>query len=219
MGKLFGKHVDAAHPSSSSVAPLVYGFDQYKCLAFRHPQGKSAELEYSLRPTVAADIDPYALLECFFADGTKFEIKDFTVAEFRELESKNRGGSNTRLFEITSEISHQLLHIAQRPDRNWLLVSVYDNGKQIGQVKACFFGELPGSQPCTVPNSTPAIEKATSFLKPYVLQWSKGEYVDSDSFKVAIKEGLTDQGFLSVKKEAGKTCCIGSCVCSCTSRT
>ena len=155
---------------------FVFGWDEEKLLAWRHPAASPSSVEFSLRPTLADDADPSAELICKFGDGSSHTVSGLSNQQFKELDNKNRGGQNKRLFETVSKTSHQAIWIAQRWDRNWLLISIYDAGKQIAQVKAALFGDLPGEQPAIVPNDYAAVQTAFGHFAAVCGELGQGQW-------------------------------------------
>ena len=72
--------------------------------------------------------------------------------------------SSETIFEGQHSVTKNKLVIAQRADRQ-LLLSLYEQSKQICQVRVDRCGPLPGTQPCTVPLETPALQTCIVFMK------------------------------------------------------
>ena len=71
--------------------------------------------------------------------------------------------SNEAIFEGQHSVTKNKLVVAQRADRQ-LLLSFYEQSKQICQIRVERCGELPGTQPCTVPLETPALQTCIVFM-------------------------------------------------------
>ena len=71
--------------------------------------------------------------------------------------------SNEAIFEGQHSVTKNKLVVAQRADRH-LLISLYEQSKQICQIRVERCGTLPGTQPCTVPLETPALQTCIVFM-------------------------------------------------------
>jgi hypothetical protein len=89
------------------------------------------------------------------------------------------------LWSASHISTHNALTISQRPDRS-LLLSLYEQSKQVLQVRVGIFGPLPDPQPAVVPRSDETLQKALAFLRPLAERYSKGE-VDTDAL-IAIRD-------------------------------
>jgi hypothetical protein len=70
--------------------------------------------------------------------------------------------------------THNALTISQRPDRS-LLLSLYEQSKQVLQVRVGIFGPLPEPQPAVVPRSDETLQKALALLLPLAVRYSQAE--------------------------------------------
>jgi hypothetical protein len=71
--------------------------------------------------------------------------------------------SNEAIFEGQHSVTKNKLVVAQRADRH-LLLSLYEQSKQICQIRVDRGGTLPGTQPSTVPLETPALQTCIVFM-------------------------------------------------------
>ena len=71
--------------------------------------------------------------------------------------------SNEAIFEGQHSVTKNKLVVAQRADRQ-LLLSLYEQSKQICQIRVDRCGTLPGNQPATVPLETPALQTCIVFM-------------------------------------------------------
>ena len=71
--------------------------------------------------------------------------------------------NNEPIFESQHSVTKNKLVIAQRADRQ-LLLSMFEQSKQIMQIRVDRCGTLPGTQPCTVPLETPALQTCIVFM-------------------------------------------------------
>jgi len=81
----------------------------------------------------------------------------------RSATSRRSTQSSEPIFEGQHSVTNNKLVIAQRADRH-LLLSLYEQSKQIMQVRVDRCGKLPGSQPCNVPLETPALQTCIVFM-------------------------------------------------------
>ena len=71
--------------------------------------------------------------------------------------------SNEAIFEGQHSVTKNKLVVNQRADRQ-LLLSLYEQSKQICQIRVDRCGTLPGNQPATVPLETPALQTCIVFM-------------------------------------------------------
>ena len=67
------------------------------------------------------------------------------------------------IFESQHSVTKNKLVVAQRADRQ-LLLSLFEQSKQIMQIRVDRCGTLPGNQPCNVPLETPALQTCIAFM-------------------------------------------------------
>ena len=67
------------------------------------------------------------------------------------------------IFESQHSVTKNKLVVAQRADRQ-LLLSLFEQSKQIMQIRVDRCGTLPGNQPCNVPLETPALQTCVVFM-------------------------------------------------------
>ena len=97
------------------------------------------------------------------------------------------------LWQGEHHASHHRLTMSQRTDRQ-LLLSVYEQGKQIMQIRMSLFGELPLPQPATIPRASEIVQKAVAFLQPLVEGYASGSIVDIAELKKQKDEKIAAQG-------------------------
>ena len=81
----------------------------------------------------------------------------------RSATSRRSTHSSEPIFEGQHSVTKNKLVVAQRADRQ-LLISLFEQSKQICQIRVDRCGTLPGSQPCVVPLETPALQTCIVFL-------------------------------------------------------
>ena len=78
-----------------------------------------------------------------------------------------------------------MIRIAQRPDRH-LLLSIYEQSRQIYQVRVDAFGPLPEDHKGVLPHNNETLLKALQFLKPLAEDYSKDK-ITKDELKDTSK--------------------------------
>ena len=125
-----------------------YGFDKDLRVGWRVAVGdRKQNKELSLPLQVPADA-PDDTLKVKFEDGSTWEVPDMCNKDFEKI-AKQRG-RDPPLWQGRHSKSHNLLQISQRPDRN-LLCSLFEQTKQVLQVRMSLFGPLPEPQPAVHP--------------------------------------------------------------------
>jgi hypothetical protein len=133
-----------------------------------------------------------------FDDGTTHEITDMTIAKYKALKDGRKLPTGAGiLMTVERKLTKNKVTVAQRVDRT-LLMSVYEQKRQIAQVRIDVFGPLPRQGDCThvVPNDDPTILKCLKFLRPMVLAYADGTHKEATDLKAAVQQALKD-----VKKE------------------
>ena len=121
------------------------------------------DLAVSIDDTVAEDVDldmcsPTAV----FADGSKVELKQVSVAEYRAICAKPAGSSSSNVkWTGQHKISHHKLTVTSKADRS-LLVVMTEQGAQILQLKVFWFGDEGDAKSIAT-----AFELMTSIAKRY----------------------------------------------------
>ncbi len=121
------------------------------------------DLAVSIDDTVAEDVDldmcsPTAV----FADGSKVELKQVSVAEYRAICAKPAGSSSSNVkWTGQHKISHHKLTVTSKADRS-LLVVMTEQGAQILQLKVFWFGDEGDAKSVAT-----AFEFMTSIAKRY----------------------------------------------------
>ena len=179
-------------PECEAKPKYTVGFNIELGLAFRQAidnQGKikgAKQLSLPMDNEEISKQDLTAPLKAKWKDGSVLEIEDLTREQWEQIQTQRTAGVQNpivNLWEMESSNRHAL-YIAQRVDRT-LLVSLYEQGKQILMVRADKFAELPSPQPARVPNDHPAIVKALALMAPIATDYAKGVIQQGD--KVELK--------------------------------
>ncbi|CAK0882985.1 unnamed protein product, partial [Prorocentrum cordatum] len=176
---------------------FAYGFRKDLLLAYRAPMGRNGQptkrLELALPPDVEKlqKLPATPKLPAVFPDGSEHSFDDVAVGQVIEMMASRSSAQSAEdaLWESETKGTHNKITIEQRVDRA-LLASIYEQTKQIAQVRPEHFGKLPGDQPCRAPNSTEAIQLTREFLIPIATCYCNGKITDSKALKIAIKEKL-----------------------------
>ena len=110
--------------------------------------------------------------------------------------------SNETILEGQHSVTKNKLVVAQRADRQ-LLLSMYEQSKQICQVRVDRCGPLPGTQPCTVPLETPALQTCIVFMKK-VAQDYASDKINLQQIK-ELKREFEERHPLAAAKRAAST--------------
>lgn len=159
---------------------FVYGWDPDMQLPYREKieDGlKDCPVEHGLpieRTADDCDEDP---VRAKFKDGTIAEISELTYADLVELSEKSKSSSSKgedALYK-TKHKNSNVIRITQRRDRA-LLVSIYEQGRDIYRVRADAFGPLPhGTTNEKIDNNHPSIQGALEFLRPLADKYAREE--------------------------------------------
>jgi hypothetical protein len=179
-----------------------FGWKDELQLGFRVLHGQpvhSAEL--SLPPDVTDQPDTAALTVCW-ADGSEWAVPGWTVGRFKKGMRRGGKGCDAKLWHGTKTDTHHLLSLQQRPDRV-LLLSLYEQQRQVAQVKIGLFGSLPDPQPATVPKDCEALQAAVKFMVPIAMKYESCQFADTEALKAHVHDELKKIG-LSARKCVAK---------------
>ena len=116
-------------------------------------------------------------------DGFQKEITDLSCEQLQAImdgKSGKSGGCEV-LWSGTHKATKHDLCVRQRADRS-LLVVLYEQSRQILQVKAADFGEFD-DKGTVVDNSHPSVVAAVAFLTPLVEDYAEGKIADAAALK------------------------------------
>ena len=119
-----------------------------------------------------------------FRDGAQLEVPELTKDVAMAMMSGRRSHEQDAcLWESEVASSKNRLHIAQRTDR-FLLLSMYEQQKQVLQLRLDRFGPLDQPQPKVVARSHPTLAKALEFMIPLGVEYASGAIQGSDALKL-----------------------------------
>jgi hypothetical protein len=111
-------------------------------------------------------------------------------------EMRKSGAAPDPLWQGEHHASHHRLSISQRTDRQ-LLLSAYEQGKQIAQVRMSLFGVLPEPQPAVIPRDSEILAKALDFLQPLMEAYACGDAVDIPALKKLKDKSIATLGLVA----------------------
>ena len=164
---------------------IVHGWCKGQLKAFRHKAKQPNENEYSKPIEVDNNWSKNDAIIAEFPDGEKWTVADLTVKKYEDLLGGRSSASKGELWSTSHAQTHNKIHISQRIDRDIgpkenltlgsrLLVSVYEQSRQILQVRALDFGTLDGKDGTAIPNTHPTVQAALAFLQPLADGYAKG---------------------------------------------
>ena len=146
-------------------------------------------MEFSLPPSVA-NLEDDDDLEVAWLDGCTWKVPAWSVGRFRKFAQKGTKASGSGiLWKGEQKDSHHSLHLAQRCDR-CLLLSLYEQGRQVAQIKVGDFGPLPLPQPGVVDKANKTLGLALAFMQPIAVMYEGGEFDDAKAMKAHIHAQL-----------------------------
>ena len=123
-------------------------------------------------------------------DGTTWTVPTITFGDLRRR-SQRRPQKRQGLWEGSHCVSHHALFLEQRCDRS-LLVSLYEQRRQILSLRASLMGPLPEPQPACVANDDPTIRKCVDFLVPICEDYQAGRIESTAALKEVRDKKLRD---------------------------
>ena len=148
-------------------------------------------------------------------DGMRHPIADISCDMWKVLSSSrsSRQDGAKNLWEGERANTHHKLVLAQRVDRQ-LLVSLYEQQRQVLQLRADRWGPLPGRQPCIVPDTDETLRKVVEFALPLVQAYAAGSLATVADLKAARDEKMKAEGVcaktLVIKRPAAAIASGGS---------
>jgi len=187
--------IDGPAAAATDEVQYIYGWERDLRRAWRIRVGDPAkEKELSDEPRYLKGACDWEPIFADFPDGP-YEINDVTVAEWKEMK-KGRGSRpkhDAPLWEMRHVTSKNELTINQRTDRK-LLLSLYEQSKQILQLTMENWGPLPGVQPSVVDRSDPTLKAALAFLTPIAEAYGRNEIQDVPLLKKIRNKKMKEQG-------------------------
>ena len=186
-------------PRKKEISKKAYsfGWNAELGLAWRKPvDAQDKHKEISLAPEIVPDQpDGGTKLLVTFVDGMQKHVSlskpEFEV--FLQRSSTSASGCKP-LLEAEHKKTHNKITVRQRPNRG-LLVSMYDQAKQILQVRADRFGHIPDEE-CAkpLPHESEIIKKAVDFYRPILSKYINNEIVDKKELYEARDERFRELG-------------------------
>ena len=199
----FGDHPARASGSDQreeqpAPAACEYHWDTCLNLGYKKLAGNENRL-YSLAPRIEPDALGSDGIVLEWLDGSTCKMSEhiMTVGKYRLLACARANNSQSKLLELEHEVTHNKVWMIQRCDRS-LLVSIYEQSKQICQVKASLFGEVTteyaDGSVHTMPNEHATIQACKAFLEPLMVSYCKDEIKDKCELKQLKDEKLKALG-------------------------
>ena len=113
--------------------------------------------------------EDHDFLVATWPDGHRHEIPDITVGIYGQSKTTVAAKADTGLWKMMHEVTHNEVSLQQRCDRA-LLLSMFDQGRQVLQVRIDLFGKLPLPQPAQVSRKHEAVVRALAFMQPIAEQ-------------------------------------------------
>lgn len=159
-----------------------FGWNAELRLAFRKPMDGTDDEEFS--NPVVADASTGAII-ARWDDGVQWEVAGVTSDGLSQRRRERRKPAWEGVHVATS---HRL-HIEQRPDRN-LLLSMFEQNRQIAQVRMDLFGPLPEPQPAIIHRDHETFKAALRFLTPLAERYASGDLATTNDLRRARDEML-----------------------------
>jgi len=172
---------DGTDAVAAAAPTCTYVWNEELSLPIRVVAGSPDEIGFVVKPrTDDADESP---LVARFADGVMHAIDGITVGQWRALAGQRRTrATNEPLLVLEHAQTHHRLCVQQRCDRE-LLLSCYEQSRQILQHRIDRFGILEEPQPRTMLNSHAAVQAALRHMGPLIERYAKGELKTVDDLK------------------------------------
>ena len=172
-----------------------YGFSTELMLPYRvaNVGGVATPQELGQKVEIPIDADPDGPLPIMFPDGSTHELAEITIDKYRQLIGRAQNDNAAMiLWKGETASTHHKLELRQRTDR-FLLVSLFEQSRQVVQFRVDYFGRLPADppQPCMVPRGLKALEDCVQFAIPLCEMYAKEKLLDPQALKAA-----RDQKFL-----------------------
>jgi hypothetical protein len=174
---------------SEPMDPFEYGLNDELMLPFRKRKGTDL-YETGLPIKVNADARPEDQVVGKFTDGTEHTI-GITNEEWALKWPTTTGQvKHQDLYETEHKGTKHKISIKQRPDRAFILMSIYEQGRQVLQVRQCLFGEA-GSE--VMPIDHPTVVETLKFMVPLADMYAQGD-LTVPGLKEERDKRLRDQG-------------------------
>ena len=179
---------DGADTAAASAKHYTYAWNEELSLPIRVAAGIPDEIGFVVKPR--AQEDDEAPLMARFDDGVTHAIDGITVGHWRALAGQRRQRvANEPLLVLEHAQTHHRLCVQQRCDRE-LLLSCYEQSRQILQCRVDRFGVLEEPQPRTMPNTHAAVQEAFRHMRPLIERYAMGELKTVDGLKAEHKRAM-----------------------------
>ena len=179
---------DGADTAAASAKHYTYAWSEELSLPIRVAAGIPDEIGFVVKPR--AQEDDEAPLMARFDDGVTHAIDGITVGHWRALAGQRRQRvANEPLLVLEHAQTHHRLCVQQRCDRE-LLLSCYEQSRQILQCRVDRFGVLEEPQPRTMPNTHAAVQEAFRHMRPLIERYAMGELKTVDGLKAEHKRAM-----------------------------
>ena len=145
------RRISAKAPAKQAQAPAkqdqAHVWSSEHRMAYKASPG--AERTWSQTITPAADAKPDDQLVATWADGDRWPVVNaegqaLTVSEFTKTGRKRSSEGNPKFCIMAHSATHNEIYMQQRVDKDTvgILMSIFDNGRQVAQVRLSCFGHL-----------------------------------------------------------------------------
>jgi hypothetical protein len=185
---------ELATPNMSSA----FEWDSNLMLAYRVCSRKKQK-DYSMPINIPDDAEDHDPIPVSWMDGTVCVIDAVTVGAYKELlQTRKSASSDAALWEAEHSVTKHSIQLKQRIDKplqnqpiaTRLLVSMYEQGKQVCQVRLCKFGDVEGSGE-TMPPEHKTVKAALAFMQPIAEAFANDQLAADQLYP---REGQTPQG-------------------------
>ena len=169
-------------------------------LAFRKTSDTSSR-HYSLPIELDDDQADTDKVIARWDDGSMFTIEDMTVQAYRQQADQRGTKERDCLWTGSHTVTHHRLEIKQRPDKELknkplstkLLMSLYEQGRQVLQMRVFEFGHVQGDAQC-LPAEDKTIKAALAFTQPIAIDYM------NNKFPVEEIKNIRNKAFEEYKK-------------------
>ena len=159
-------------------------------LAWRCQEGSQLK-EFCMPLSIESGDPGDAPLLAHWADVVSWKIPAWTKEKY--LKASHSSKEDNKIWRAISTATSHEVYVLQRVDRT-LLLSIYEQGRQVGQVNVHLWGELPQPQPAVVQRGCVPLEKAIAFIMPIVRMYCEGHVSGAVALKMLIHEKLQEEG-------------------------
>ena len=160
-----------------------------------HLRGKAGDACLPLEPPADAnDDDPVIAM---WEDGVTYTIPGLKVRDFK-AGLRRSVSREPPLWQGCKVVDGHEVTIDQRTDR-FLLCCIWEQGRQVLQIRAELWGDLPSPQPSVVEKSHPTIRACLAFLTPLAEKFCDGSIADAVNLKHARDVAMKSIGLSAAR--------------------